>query len=393
MSGALSNIHSNISFALNLHAEAMARLQEQVSTGSRINRPSDDPSVAYQVLGLNSEERSTENYLENLLDVVNTLELSATVIDSIMSSLVKAKLIVSQIVSGTYDENARKRTAESIDSVLEHIVSQVNTEYMNQYLFGGSDTDSAPYLVERTGGKITSVSYQGSLEGRNIEVASGVESSAFYIGDNIFRLSDRSAPVFLGDTGAQPGTGTSNIRGYAWLTVTYNGSNYELSINDGASTVVADGTTNQAVTNSITGQVLYVDSSGIDSTGVELVSVPGTYDVFSTLITLRDTLENERGLSESQLQELRNDLVDSLDDLHKLLVQDSVSTGSKIGFLDDLKDSLNKIKYNAEDSTTRLQEADIAQIAIDLARREILYQMSLSVAARLLSMSLFDFIR
>ncbi len=156
MSGALSNIHSNISFALNLHAEAMARLQEQVSTGSRINRPSDDPSVAYQVLGLNSEERSTENYLENLLDVVNTLELSATVIDSIMSSLVKAKLIVSQIVSGTYDENARKRTAESIDSVLEHIVSQVNTEYMNQYLFGGSDTDSAPYLVERTGGKITS---------------------------------------------------------------------------------------------------------------------------------------------------------------------------------------------------------------------------------------------
>ncbi len=175
--------------------------------------------------------------------------------------------------------------------------------------------------------------------------------------------------------------------------MTYNGSNYELSINDGASTVVADGTTNQAVTNSITGQVLYVDSSGINSTGVELVSVPGTYDVFSTLITFRDILENERSLPESQLQELRNDLVDSLDDLHKLLVQDSVSMGSKIGFLYDLKDSLNKIKYNAEDSTTRLQEADIAQIAIDLARREILYQMSLSVAARLLSMSLFDFIR
>jgi len=393
MSGALSNIHSNVSFALNLHAEAMARLQEQVSTGSRINRPSDAPSSAYQVLGLNSDERSTENYLENLLDVVNTVELSATVIDSIMSSLVEAKLVVSQVVSGTYDENARKRTAENIDNILEQIVSQVNTEYMNQYIFGGSDTDSAPYLVERTGGKITSVSYQGSLEDRNIEVASGVESSAFYIGDNIFRLSDRSAPVFLGDTGAQPGTGTSNIRGYAWLTVTYNGSDYELSIDDGASTVVADGTTNQAVTNSITGQVLYVDSSGINSTGVELVSVPGTYDVFNTLITLRDALENERSLSDSQLQELRNDLVDSLDDLHKLLVQDSVSVGSKIGFLDDLKNSLNRIKYNAEDSTTRLQEADIAQIAIDLSRREILYQMSLSVAAKLLSMSLLDFIR
>jgi predicted HTH domain antitoxin len=40
-----------------------------------------------------------------------------------------------------------------------------------------------------------------------------------------------------------------------------------------------------------------------------------------------------------------------------------------------------------------LEEADIAQIAIDLTRREVLYEMSLSMAARLLSMSLLDFLR
>jgi len=39
-----------------------------------------------------------------------------------------------------------------------------------------------------------------------------------------------------------------------------------------------------------------------------------------------------------------------------------------------------------------LQEADIAQIAIDLSRRELLYQMSLSLAARMMSVSLLDFI-
>ena len=62
MSGILNSIYNNTSFALHLHAEAMGALQEQVSTGSRINRASDDPSAAYQVLGLNSQKRSLQNY-------------------------------------------------------------------------------------------------------------------------------------------------------------------------------------------------------------------------------------------------------------------------------------------------------------------------------------------
>ena len=51
------------------------------------------------------------------------------------------------------------------------------------------------------------------------------------------------------------------------------------------------------------------------------------------------------------------------------------------------------MQFNTKDETTRLQEADIAQISIDLSRREVLYQMSLSVAGKLMSTSLLDFIR
>jgi hypothetical protein len=143
----------------------------------------------------------------------------------------------------------------------------------------------------------------------------------------------------------------------------------------------------------VTGQILYVDTTEINSTGVELVRVPGTYDIFSTLITIRDTLENQNGLSEAQLQECLNSSLSSLEEVNSLLLQTQVSVGSKLGFLGNLKDSLNNLKYNAEDETTRLQEADIAQIAIDLSQRELLYQMSLSVAAKIMSMSLLDFIQ
>jgi flagellin-like hook-associated protein FlgL len=176
--------------------------------------------------------------------------------------------------------------------------------------------------------------------------------------------------------------------------VTHDGSNYQVSIDDGATfvTVPAGGDSNQAVTDSRTGQVLYVDTTGISATGVELVRVPGTYDLFGSLISLRDTLYNERGLSGNEVLEYVDQCVASVREVRNQLVQADVSIGSKIGFLSTLESTLQSMEFDTEDETTGLQEADVAQIAIDLARREVLYQMSLSVAGKLMSTSLLDFI-
>ena len=87
MSGTLNSIYSNVSFALDLHTEAIARLQEQTATGNRVNRSSDDPSAAYRILGLNSQKRSLENYIDNLTSVVSTLELSSTIIQDMISEV------------------------------------------------------------------------------------------------------------------------------------------------------------------------------------------------------------------------------------------------------------------------------------------------------------------
>jgi len=394
MSGALNNIYNNVSYALYLHSVEMARLQEQTTTGSRINRPSDDPSCSYRVVTLNSQEKSLENYINNLSEAVGTLELSSTVIQEIGSSLTETRVRLTQIMGGIYHEETRERVAEGINDILEQVVSLANTKNMGQYLFGGSNTASAPYLVERTNGQITSVTYQGSLENREIEVAPGIQSSAFHVGNDIFGSDNRSDPVFLGDTGAKAGTGTSNLQGETCLTVTGSAGNYALSIDDGLSTFNTDGTdTNLAVTDSITGKILYVNTTEINAAGVDLVSIPGTYDIFNTLISIRDMLKNERELSDVQLKELQDNSLVTLEEVNGLIVQAEVSVGSKIGFLDNLKDSLKKLKYDAEDESTLLQEADIAQIAIDLSRREVLYQMSLSIAGKLMSISLLDFIR
>ncbi len=505
MSGTLGNTYNNISFALNLHSEALARLQEQVSTGARINRASDSPSAAYRILGLNSEERLLGNYIDNLSDVISTVELSSSIIGDMLSGFTGpqgAKTRLTQITSGIYSAENRSSTAEGINEQLEQMLMLANTKRIGQYLFGGGNTSSAPYLATRDGnGKITSVTYQGSLEDRDIEVAPGVESSTLYVGDNIFRSNDRGTPEFiLGNTGVTDGTGTSSVTGFTWLTITEDPdpTKYRLSINDGtdyvtvlkgkgsevqeldfegktptggsftltfdgqttgaiqwnegaaeveaaleellnldegdvtvtgtfdtdftitfadtlgnvpelsvASNTLVDGggaitttpstttegigETNLAVTDSA-GRVLYVNTMGITSVGVELVEVAGTHDIFNTLITIRDLLKNEKGHTDAQSRAMLNNSFDSLDELTNLLAQTQATVGSRINFLDTLEDNLTNMKYNTEDETTRLEEADIAQLAIDLSRRELLYQMSLSVAAKLMSMSLLDFL-
>jgi len=394
MSGSLASIYNNVSYALNLHSKAITLLQEQASTGNRVNRASDSPSEAYRILGLNSQERSLQAYQESVAELVGNLEISSTIIADMSSELASIQTLLTQIVGGVYDAEGQRRIAEKINSSLEQLVSLANTKHANQYLFGGSDTGRAPYEVIRENGQIVQVVYQGSDTSRSVNVASGMNIETYHVGDEVFHADDREPPVFLGQTGAAAGTGTSTVQGDVWLTVDHDGTNYRVSIDDGATyvTVPAGGDSNLAVTDSRTGRVLYLDTTAITTTGTELVRVPGTYDAFQTLISLRDMLVNERGLDTQELLDYANEAVAGVQEVYNLLLQAEVSTGSKIGFLSTLKNNLEDMEYDTQDETTRLQEADIAQIAIDLSRREILYEMSLSVAGRLMSVSLLDFI-
>jgi flagellar hook-associated protein 3 FlgL len=395
MSGILSNIYNNITYALSKQTDALFKLQEQSSTGSRINRVSDDPTDAYQVMSLDNEKSKLENYISSIEDMSGTLQTSSTLLQQMSSVISQAKVGITQVTSGVYDEQSRERMAETINNYLEQLVQLANTKYNGQYLFGGSNSSTKPYDVERTDGEITSVTYQGSTENRNVNVAPGVSTNEVYVGDELFRNDTPQTPVFGGTTGAAAGTGTSSVTGDVWLKTTFDGTNYQVSIDDGATwvSVPNGGSDNQAITDSRTGKVLYVDTTGIHAAGTELVRVPGTYDVFNTLINLRDLMRNDRNLSDDQLNQYRNEAASSLDEIGSLLVGKQVSVGAKVGYLDDLKNSLDNIKANNEDASSKLQQADIAQISIDLARHTALYQMSLSVAGKLMSMSLLDFIK
>jgi len=397
MAISLGVMFNNVNFALAKNSSALSKLQEQAATGQRIIRPSDDPFGAYRVLNLETENRTMSNYSSNIADVVDTLDVSSSTILNIQQNVSNARTIVTQIITGTFADQSGHRNiaAQAVDDLLEQVVSLANSKYLNQYIFGGTNTNDVPYVVERdSNGEIISCKYQGADSSRVVEVAPDVRAETMLVGRNVFQGDSYGEPIFYGSTGAKPGTGTSSITGDAWLTVENDGTNYRLSIDDGQSwtTVPIGGEENTAVTDAVTGNILYVDTRNITSTGVEPVRRPGTYDLFNTLITVRDMLKNTRDIPEAKLLEMRNKMVESLEEVNLQLSRSLTTVGGQINTLSDLKNIMDDLGSKAKEQADYISQADIAQISIDLSRHQTLYEMSLQVAAKLLSLSFLDFI-
>jgi len=164
------------------------------------------------------------------------------------------------------------------------------------------------------------------------------------------------------------------------------------SLDDGATTTAITRTDNLAVTDSRTGQVLYINTTGIQRTGTEPGRVSGSYDLFSELASVRDLLTNTRGLDQATQLKLLSESEGSLQEVSTGVVQGLTLVGGKIQAMDTLQTSLQNVTDNAKSQADQLQDADIISVATELARTQTLYQMTLTSAAKLLQMNLLDYI-
>lgn len=140
------------------------------------------------------------------------------------------------------------------------------------------------------------------------------------------------------------------------------------------------------------GRVLFVNATGICRTGTDAVRVGGTFGLFDTLIHTRDVLLNTRGLAEpDQLQLVQNSLT-AVREIVTGVTRAMTSMGGRLQALDSLDQSLGNLQATADEQAAGLEDADIVQLATDMARTQTLYEMTLATASNLLSLTLLDFI-
>jgi len=164
------------------------------------------------------------------------------------------------------------------------------------------------------------------------------------------------------------------------------------SLDDGLTRVAVTGDNPLAVTDSRTGQTLYIDGSSVRRVGVEPVRVEGSYDLFGMLINARDLMLNDRNLSIPQQAELLALAERSLMEVFEGVTRNLASLGGRMQALDRLSANLTLTGGMAKTQADQLQDVDAITLSMELARAQTLYELTLASSAKLLQLSLLDYI-
>ncbi|MFC0525411.1 flagellar hook-associated protein FlgL [Pontibacillus salicampi] len=184
--GMLSN---NMLRNLSNSYERMGKYQEQLSTGKKISKPSDDPVVAMKGMSYRTQLTEIEQFSRNVGEVNNWMENSDAALDKTTDALQRLRELAVQASNGSYEEGQRGNIAKEVRQLKEHLVDIGNTKVNNKYIFNGNDTTTEP--ISSTGPTSAATGDPEVVPSTNtndvkIEVFSGVSIKTNITPNNVF---------------------------------------------------------------------------------------------------------------------------------------------------------------------------------------------------------------
>ncbi|MGI6285535.1 flagellar hook-associated protein FlgL [Neomoorella humiferrea] len=165
----------NVIRNINRNLEYMYRVQEQMSTGKRVNRPSDDPIVVARVLAFKTSIAANDQYKKNMEDAKGWIDASESALGMATDVLQRARELAVYGANGTMPEESMQALGEEVEQLLDEMVQVANTSYGGRYLFGGTVTTKVPFnKISDTNNLQYPVAYQGDTGSLNWEIAPGV---------------------------------------------------------------------------------------------------------------------------------------------------------------------------------------------------------------------------
>lgn len=187
--------NSNYSDSLVTHLQRIARrqvdLQNQVSTGQRVQSPSDDPLAAAQVLRLKEQSGAAQQYQNN---IQNHLEFAGVSHDA-MQSLKKVfdrAMEIAFTTDGLDSPGDLKTYASEVGQLIQQAVQIGNSSHRGEFIFGGTKTDSQPFTVALDeAGNVSGVTFMGNTDLNESEISQGVSVASRATGENTSGTGDR----------------------------------------------------------------------------------------------------------------------------------------------------------------------------------------------------------
>src|SRR5690625_5763004 len=117
-----------------------SKYMNQLSTGKKITRPSDDPVVAMKGMGYRSQLSNIEQYERNMGEVNNWLDNADEAMGEVTLILHRINDLTLQASNGTNDDDDRANVAKEVDQLLDQLVNLANTRVNDKYMFNGTNT-------------------------------------------------------------------------------------------------------------------------------------------------------------------------------------------------------------------------------------------------------------
>lgn len=153
---------------LNDQQEQITQLSQQISSGVKLSSPSDDPYDWAQAMNLNQGLQEYNSILSGINFGAGWGKATGSALSQLSNLVSQAQQIA--ISTGSATGTTQSATLASVvNGILQQAVSLANSQYGDQYIFGGTSTTSAPYSMD---------DLTGSGDSNSIQVKTGTSGAS-----------------------------------------------------------------------------------------------------------------------------------------------------------------------------------------------------------------------
>lgn len=254
---------------------------EQMSTGKRVNRPSDDPIAASQAIVLSQSQSQNSQFALARTFATQKVSLEDNVLAQVNSAIssVREKLVYAS--NGTLNDDDRLALATDIQGIRDQLMNLANTTDGNgRFIFAGYKTESAPF--DSVTGE-----YRGGAEAITQQVDTARNMAISHTGQQIFESITSNAEQLPGG-----GYGETNM----------------FKILDSAVAALKTPIENDPAAAAVQNQVIANAQIGIQNTENNILTVVADVGTKMNELEKLDTLGNDRALGQTKQM---SDLVDA----------------------------------------------------------------------------------
>ena len=146
-----SMVYDKTNSSLASDLAAMQTSQDQVSSGKKLNLPSDNPADVQSAIGLGDTLAQLNQYVRNIGNATNTLSAMDTALSSAGNVIQRANELAIEGANGTLDASQLQAIGAEVSQLSESLVTDANAKVGDRYIFSGFRVDTPPYQVTGPG--------------------------------------------------------------------------------------------------------------------------------------------------------------------------------------------------------------------------------------------------